>query len=44
MTDYPKLAPIVKSAFGAFEAETAEAQKAMEAEFSNASPRTKPRP
>ena len=33
MTDYPKLAPIVKSAFGTFEAETTEAQKAMEAEF-----------
>ena len=33
MTDYPKLAPIVQKAFRGFEAETAERQKAMEAQY-----------
>ncbi len=33
MTDYQKLAPIVKSAYSEFEAKTSEAQKTMEAKY-----------
>ena len=33
MTDYPKLAPIVKKAYGEFETQLAERQKAFEAEY-----------
>lgn len=33
MTDYPKLAPVVKKAYAEFEAQTAERQKAFEAEY-----------
>lgn len=33
MTDYPKLAPIVHKAYADFEAQTAQGQKAMEAEY-----------
>ena len=33
MTDYQKLAPVVKTAYRDFEAKTAEAQKTMEARY-----------
>ena len=33
MTDYQKLAPVVKTAYRDFEAKTAEAQKTMEAKY-----------